>query len=77
MGYISFMDTIHFAVSIDLIITSGALAPGPLFFQTISQGTKIGVYSGLIFAIALTVFEFSLIMLLDLGFLAVRNEIFI
>jgi threonine/homoserine/homoserine lactone efflux protein len=56
------MDTLNFAISIVLIITSGALAPGPLFFQTISQVTKIGAHSGLIFAIALTVFEFSLIM---------------
>lgn len=77
MGYISFMDILSFVVTVVLVTASGALAPGPLFFQTISQGTKMGARSGLIFSIAHTVVEFSLIMLLVLGLLAVRNEIFI
>jgi threonine/homoserine/homoserine lactone efflux protein len=75
--FISFMDILSFVVTVVLITASGALAPGPLFFQTISQGTKIGARSGFIFSIAHTVVEFSLIMLLALGLLAVRNEIFI
>ena len=77
MGYISFMDILSFVVTVVLVTASGALAPGPLFFQTISQGTKMGARSGLIFSISHTVVEFSLIMLLALGLLAVRNEIFI
>ena len=71
------MDIFSFVVTVVLITASGALAPGPLFFQTISQGTKTGARSGLIFSISHTVVEFSLIMLLAFGLLALRNEVFI
>ncbi len=71
------MDIISFVITVVLITASGALAPGPLFFQTISQGTRMGIRSGLIFSIAHTVVEFSLIMLLAFGLLAVRNEVFV
>ncbi len=71
------MDIISFVITVVLITASGALAPGPLFFQTISQGTRMGARSGLIFSIAHTVVEFSLIMLLAFGLLAVRNEVFV
>jgi threonine/homoserine/homoserine lactone efflux protein len=71
------MDIFNFVVTVVLITASGALAPGPLFFQTISQGTKTGARSGLIFSISHTIVEFSLIMLLTFGLLAVRNEFFI
>lgn len=71
------MDILGFIATVILLTASGALAPGPLFFQTISQGTKTGVRSGLIFSIAHTIIEFSLIMLLTFGLLAVKNEVFI
>ncbi|VVB62254.1 LysE type translocator [uncultured archaeon] len=71
------MDIFSFVITVVLITASGALAPGPLFFQTISQGTKMGARSGLIFSISHTIVEFLLIMLLAFGLLAVRNEIFI
>lgn len=71
------MDIFSFVVTVVLITASGALAPGPLFFQTISQGTKTGARSGFILSISHTVVEFSLIMLLAFGFLAVRNVGFI
>jgi len=71
------MDILDFIATVVLLTASGALAPGPLFFQTISQGTKTGARSGLIFSIAHTIVEFSLIMLLTFGLLAVRNEVFI
>jgi threonine/homoserine/homoserine lactone efflux protein len=71
------MDIFSFVVTVILITASGALVPGPLFFQTISQGTKTGARSGLIFSISHTVVEFSLIMVLAFGLLAVRNEVFI
>jgi len=71
------MDVFSYIITVVLITASGALAPGPLFFQTISQGIKIGARSGLIFSISHTVVEFSLIMLLAFGLLAVKNEIFI
>jgi threonine/homoserine/homoserine lactone efflux protein len=71
------MDILGFIATVILLTASGVLAPGPLFFQTISQGTKTGARSGLIFSIAHTIVEFSLIMLLTFGLLAVKNEMFI
>ena len=71
------MDLLGFILTVILLTASGALAPGPLFFQTISQGAKTGARSGLIFSLAHTLVEFSLIMLLAFGLLAVRNEVFI
>jgi threonine/homoserine/homoserine lactone efflux protein len=71
------MDPLSFIITVILLTASGALAPGPLFFQTISQGTKTGARSGLIFSISHTIVEFSLIMLLAFGLLAVKNEVFI
>jgi threonine/homoserine/homoserine lactone efflux protein len=68
------MDFLNFAVTVVLITASGALAPGPLFFVTISQGAKAGAKSGLIFSIAHTVVEFTVVMLLALGLLSVANE---
>jgi threonine/homoserine/homoserine lactone efflux protein len=75
--FTSCTDIFSFVVTVVLITASGALAPGPLFFQTISQGTKTGARSGFILSISHTVVEFSLIMLLAFGFLAVRNVGFI
>lgn len=68
------MDILSFVAIIILITASGALAPGPLFFATISHGTKSGAKSGLIFSVAHTVVEFSLIMLFALGLLSVASE---
>jgi threonine/homoserine/homoserine lactone efflux protein len=68
------MDILGFVITVVLLTASGALAPGPLFFQTISQGAKTGVRSGLIFSLAHTVVEFSLIMVLAVGLLAVEND---
>jgi threonine/homoserine/homoserine lactone efflux protein len=69
------MDVLGFVVTVVLLTASGALAPGPLFFQTISQGAKTGARSGLIFSLAHTVVEFSLIMLLAFGLLAVKDDV--
>ena len=68
------MDPLNFAATIIILTTSGALAPGPLFFVTISHGAKTGAKSGLIFSISHTIIEFSLVMLLALGLLTVANE---
>lgn len=61
------MDALNFAATVVLVTVSGALAPGPLFFTTISHGTKLGAKGGLAFAIGHTLFEFPLIILLALG----------
>lgn len=68
------MEVFGFIATIIILTASGALALGPLFFATISHGTKHGAKTGLIFSIAHTVVEFSLIMLLALGLLTVASE---
>ncbi len=68
------MDPLNFAVTVVLITASGALAPGPLFFVTLSQGVKSGTKSGLIFSLSHTLVEFSLVLLLALGLLSVASE---
>lgn len=68
------MEVFGFIATIVILTASGALAPGPLFFATVSHGTKHGAKTGLIFSIAHTVVEFSLIMLLAFGLLTVASE---
>jgi len=68
------MDPLNFVATVILITASGALAPGPLFFVTISHGARSGAKSGLVFSIAHTLVEFTLVMLLARGLLTVANE---
>ena len=68
------MDILSFVVTVVLVTVSGALAPGPLFFATISHGSKSGAKSGLIFSVSHTVIEFTLIMFLALGLLTIASE---
>ncbi len=68
------MDIFGFIVTIIVVTASGALAPGPLFFVNIAHGTKSGAKGGLAFSIGHTIIEFSLVMFLALGLLAVVNE---
>jgi threonine/homoserine/homoserine lactone efflux protein len=68
------MDIFNFIVTVVLVTASGALAPGPLFFATLSHGAKSGVKSGLIFSVAHTVVEFSLIMVFAFGLLTIASE---
>ena len=68
------MDILTFIATIVIVTASGALAPGPLFFATVSEGIKHGPKTGLVFSIAHTVVEFSLIMLFALGLLTISSE---
>ena len=68
------MDALNFVATVILLTASGALAPGPLFFATISHGAKSGAKSGLMFSIAHTLVEFTLVMLLAWSLLAVAKE---
>jgi threonine/homoserine/homoserine lactone efflux protein len=70
----SVMDLLNFVATVILLTASGALAPGPLFFATISHGARSGAKSGLMFSIAHTLVEFTLVLLLAGGLLAVANE---
>ncbi len=68
------MDILTFIIIVVIVSVSGALAPGPLFFATISYGAKLGAKSGLAFSVAHTLIEFPLVILLALGLLTVANE---
>jgi len=68
------MDILTFIITVVIISVSGALAPGPLFFATISYGAKSGAKSGLAFSVAHTLIEFPLVILLALGLLTVTDE---
>jgi len=68
------MDIIEFIIIVIFVTASGALAPGPLFFATISHGSRSGARTGLVFSLAHMIVEFSLIMLFAIGLLTVANE---
>jgi len=61
------LNTLNFIATIIFTTASGALAPGPLFFATISHGAKSGAKSGLIFSVAHTLVEFTIVLLLAGG----------
>jgi len=68
------MDILTFIITVIIISVSGALAPGPLFFATISYGARLGAKSGLAFSVAHTLIEFPLVILLALGLLTVADK---
>jgi len=68
------MDVLHFISTVILITASGALAPGPLFFATVSHGVKLGAKSGFVFSIAHSLVESTLILLLASGLVPIANE---
>ena len=68
------MDPLTFAARVVLLTASGALAPGPLFFATVSHGARVGAKSGVLFSIAHTMVEFTLVILLACGLLTVANQ---
>ena len=68
------MDPLNFAITVIILSASGALAPGPLLFVTITQGIKSGTKSGITFSIAHSIIEFILVMISALGLLSVANE---
>jgi threonine/homoserine/homoserine lactone efflux protein len=61
------MELVNFVATVILITASGALAPGPLFIASISHGARSGAKSGLMFSVAHSIVEFSLVMLLAMG----------
>jgi threonine/homoserine/homoserine lactone efflux protein len=69
------MGILDFVVTVVLVTVSGALAPGPLFFANVSKGVELGAKSGLIFAVAHTLVEFSLVMLLSFGLFVINSEL--
>ena len=69
------MGILDFVATVILVTVSGALAPGPLFFANISKGVELGAKSALVFAVAHTLVEFSLVMLLSFGLFVINSEL--
>jgi len=63
-----------FVAKVVVVTASGALAPGPLFFTNITQGTKSGARGGLAFSVGHMIFELSLVVFLTLTIQTVLNE---
>jgi threonine/homoserine/homoserine lactone efflux protein len=74
LPFLTPMDIFSFAVTVILVSGSAALAPGPLFFENLSQGAKSGARSGLVFSLAHTLVELALVMVLALGLLTFVHE---
>jgi len=68
------MDILTFIATVVVVTASGALAPGPLFFTNITEGTKSGAKGGLAFSVGHTIFELSLVIFLALTLQTVVNE---
>jgi len=68
------MDLPTLITTVVLVTASGTLAPGPLFFATITHGTKSGTKGGLAISIGHALIEFPLVILLAVGLLTVANE---
>jgi len=68
------MDLPTLVTTVVLVTVSGTLSPGPLFFATITHGTKSGAKGGLAISIGHALIEFPLVILLALGLLAFANE---
>ena len=67
------MDLLSFITTVSLLTASGVFAPGPMFFATISYGSKSGARSGLVFSFAHMCVEFTLVMILALGLITVTD----
>jgi len=68
------MDILNFIFTVVLVTTSGALAPGPLFFATVSHGTRSGTKGGLWISVGHTLVEFPLVLLLASGLLTAYSQ---
>ncbi|MGQ9514615.1 MAG: LysE family transporter [Thermoproteota archaeon] len=64
------MSPLELFFTVIAITASGALAPGPMFFSTILEGTRHGIKAGLIFSITHALVELPLVISLALGFVS-------
>jgi len=69
------MEIVDFIVTVILVTASGALAPGPLFFVNLTKGSKFGAKGGIVFSVAHTLVEFTLVMLLTFGLLLITSSL--
>jgi threonine/homoserine/homoserine lactone efflux protein len=71
----TFMEILDFIVTVVLVTASGALAPGPLFVVNLTKGSRLGARGGIVFSVAHTLAEFTLVMLLTFGLLLLTSEL--
>jgi threonine/homoserine/homoserine lactone efflux protein len=71
------MNLVDFIVTVVVVTASGALAPGPLSFAVLMQGSKGGALAGFSCAIGHTLVEFPLVLALALGLLAATSQPFV
>jgi len=71
------MNLVDFIATVVVVTASGALAPGPLSFGVLMQGSKGGALAGFSCAIGHTLVEFPLVLALALGLLAAASQPFI
>jgi len=63
-----------FIITVIVVTASGALAPGPLFFGLLMQGSKEGARAGFACALGHMIVELPLVFALSFGLLAVAGE---
>ncbi len=68
------MALLDFIATVIVVSASGALAPGPLSFGILVQGSKMGARSGVSCAIGHTLVEFPLVLALAFGLLAAASQ---
>jgi threonine/homoserine/homoserine lactone efflux protein len=68
------MNLLDFVTTVVVVTASGALAPGPLSFGILMQGSKEGARSGFSCAIGHTLVEFPLVLALSFGLLAAASQ---
>lgn len=68
------MNLLDFVATVVVVTASGALAPGPLSFGILMQGSKEGARSGFSCAIGHTLVEFPLVLALSFGLLAAASQ---
>jgi threonine/homoserine/homoserine lactone efflux protein len=68
------MALLDLMVSVIVVTTSGALAPGPVVFATILEGSRHGAKAGLVFTLAHALVEFPLVLLLAIGFVSINQQ---
>ena len=68
------MHLADFIITVVVVTASGALAPGPLFFGLLMQGSREGARAGFTCAVGHMMVELPLILALSLGLLAAASQ---
>jgi len=69
------MSPLDLIISVALVTASGALAPGPVVFATVLEGSRHGTRAGVMFSITHALVEFPLVLLLALGLVSINQQV--